>query len=45
VAIARASLLKGSGFGALWPNFIGLLAFTLVLVVVSIRRFRQQLSS
>jgi ABC-2 type transport system permease protein len=44
VAIARASLLKGSGFGALWPNFAGLLAFTLVLVVLSIWRFRKQLS-
>jgi ABC-2 type transport system permease protein len=44
VEIARASLLKGSGFAALWPNFAALLAFTLVLVIVSVWRFRQQLS-
>lgn len=43
-AIARASLLKGSGIGALWPNFLALGAFTAVLVAVSVWRFRQQLS-
>jgi ABC-2 type transport system permease protein len=42
--IARASLLKGSGFADLWPNFLGLLAFTLVLVSLSVWRFRKQLS-
>jgi drug efflux transport system permease protein len=42
--IARASLLKGSGFLDLWPNFLGLLLFTLVLVAVSVWRFRKQLS-
>jgi drug efflux transport system permease protein len=42
--IARASLLKGSGFGALWPNFLGLFAFTAILVMLSVWRFRQQLS-
>ena len=26
--IARGSLLKGSGFIDLWPNFLGLFAFT-----------------
>jgi len=44
VAIARASLLKGSGIGALWPNFLALGAFTAVLVTVSVWRFRRQLS-
>ena len=42
--IARASLLKGSGFADLWPNFLGLFAFTLVLVSLSVWRFRKQLS-
>jgi ABC-2 type transport system permease protein len=42
--IARAALLKGSGFGDLWPNFLGLFAFTAVLVSLSIWRFRKQLS-
>ena len=42
--IARASMLKDSGFTDLWPNFLGLLAFTLVLGALSIWRFRKQLS-
>jgi ABC-2 type transport system permease protein len=42
--IARASLLKGSGFGALWPNFLGLSVFTVILVILSAWRFRKQLS-
>jgi ABC-2 type transport system permease protein len=42
--IVRASTLKGSGFIDLWPNFLGLLIFTVVLVWVSIWRFRKQLS-
>ena len=44
VAIVRASLLKGSGVGALWPNFFALLVFTVALVAISVWRFRQQLS-
>lgn len=43
-AIARGGMLKGSGFAALWPNFLALLVFTLVLVSLSIWRFRKQLS-
>jgi ABC-2 type transport system permease protein len=42
--IARSSLLKGSGITDLWPNFVGLLIFTLVLVSLSVWRFRKQLS-
>jgi hypothetical protein len=42
--ISRASLLKGSGFATLWPHFLALLAFTSVLVVLSVWRFRNQLS-
>ncbi|MBZ5643001.1 MAG: ABC transporter permease [Acidobacteriia bacterium] len=44
VVISRASLLKGSGFGVLWPHFAALFAFTAVLVVLSVWRFRKQLS-
>ena len=42
--IVRGSTLKGSGFMDLWPNFLGLLIFTIVLVSISITRFREQLS-
>jgi ABC-2 type transport system permease protein len=42
--IVRASTLKGSGFAALWTNFLGLLLFTIILVTLSIWRFRKQLS-
>lgn len=43
-AIARAGLLKGSGFVDLWPNFLALSLFTVVLVALSVWRFRKQLS-
>lgn len=41
--IARGSMLKGSGFAELWPNFLGLFLITLVLGSLSIWRFRKQL--
>lgn len=44
VVISRATLLKGSGFGTLWPNFLALTAFTVALVSLSVWRFRKQLS-
>jgi ABC-2 type transport system permease protein len=44
VVISRASLLKGSGFEALWPHFLALFIFTLVLVSLSVWRFRKQIS-
>jgi ABC-2 type transport system permease protein len=43
-SIARAGLLKGSGFVALWPNFLALFIFTVALVSLSVWRFRKQLS-
>jgi ABC-2 type transport system permease protein len=43
--IVRASMLKGSGLASLWPNFLALLAVTLVLFSLSVWRFRKQLSS
>ena len=42
--ITRGAMIKGSGFDALWPNFLALLAFTAVLVSLSVWRFRKQLS-
>jgi drug efflux transport system permease protein len=42
--ISRGAMLKGSGIGTLWPNFLALSAFTFVLVALSIWRFRKQLS-
>ena len=42
--ISRAVLIKGSGLATLWPNFLALLAFTLVLMSLSVWRFRNQLS-
>ena len=42
--ISRGAMLKGSGIATLWPNFLALLAFTVVLVALSIWRFRKQLS-
>jgi ABC-2 type transport system permease protein len=42
--ISRGAMIKGSGIATLWPNFLALLAFTVVLVSLSIWRFRKQLS-
>jgi ABC-2 type transport system permease protein len=42
--IVRGTMLKGSGFMAVWPNFLALFLFTLALVSLSIWRFRKQLS-
>ena len=44
VTIVRGSMLKGTGLQTLWPHFVGLLVFTLVLVSLSVWRFRKQLS-
>lgn len=41
--ISRSALLKGAGFVTLWPHFLALLSFTLVLVSLSVWRFRKQL--
>ncbi len=42
--ISRGAMIKGSGITTLWPNFLALFAFTIVLVSLSIWRFRKQLS-
>ena len=41
--ITRATLLKGSGIDVLWPHFLALIAFTVVLIAISTWRFRKQL--
>jgi ABC-2 type transport system permease protein len=41
--IVRGSMLKGVGLAMLWPNVVALALFTLVLVSLSIWRFRKQL--
>jgi len=41
--IARGVLVKQSGLAELWPNFVVLLIFTIVLVGLSVSRFRKQL--
>jgi len=42
--IVRSSMMKGSGIAELWPNFLALALFTLVLVSLSVWRLRKQLS-
>jgi len=41
--ITRAILLKGSGMETLWPNFLALIVFTVVMLSFSVWRFRKQL--
>jgi ABC-2 type transport system permease protein len=42
--IARSNMIKGTGFAALWPDFLMLGVFTLMLVALSVWRFRKMLS-
>jgi ABC-2 type transport system permease protein len=42
--IARSSMIKGSGFDTLWPDFLVLGIFTFIMVSASVWRFRKQLS-
>lgn len=42
--ISRATLIKGSGLADLWPNMLALVIFALVLMSVSVWRFRRQLN-
>jgi ABC-2 type transport system permease protein len=42
--IARSAIIKGSGLETLWPNFLALSAFTVILVSLSVWRFRRQLT-
>ena len=42
--IARAVMLKGSGVETVWPDFLALGVIAIVLVSLSVMRFRQQLA-
>jgi ABC-2 type transport system permease protein len=42
--IARGALIKGSDFHVLWPNFVALFLFTIVLLTLSVLRYRKQLA-
>ena len=42
--IARSNMIKGTGFAGLWMDFLILGVFTLILVVLSVWRFRKMLS-
>lgn len=44
VEVCRGVLLKGVGFETLWPQVLVLLSFATVLMTLSIRQFRRQLS-
>jgi ABC-2 type transport system permease protein len=41
--ITRGAMIKGSTFSELWPNFLALVLFALVLMGLSVWRFRRQL--
>jgi ABC-2 type transport system permease protein len=41
--ITRGVLMKGSGIDTLWPNVLALIGFTVVLLSLSVWRFRKQL--
>jgi ABC-2 type transport system permease protein len=42
--IARGALIKASGFEVLWPNFLALFLFTVILLTLSVVRYRKQLA-
>jgi ABC-2 type transport system permease protein len=44
VSCTRAILLKGAGLDVIWPDVLALAIFATVLLTLSSRRFRQQLS-
>jgi len=43
LVVLRGTFLKGVGFGVLWPQMAGMAAIALVLLVVSVLRFRKSL--
>ncbi|MBR8832926.1 MAG: ABC transporter permease [Stigonema ocellatum SAG 48.90 = DSM 106950] len=44
ITIVRGILLKGVGLDVLWMNALALLGFAVVLLIISINKFRSQLS-
>ncbi|MFN6567570.1 ABC transporter permease [Dendronalium sp. ChiSLP03b] len=45
ITIVRNLLIKGVGIDVVWPNAIALFLFSTVLLVISTRKFRSQLSA
>ncbi|WP_238583967.1 MULTISPECIES: ABC transporter permease [Legionella] len=43
LVIARGILLKGNGFLEVWPELIPILVFTLVVMLIGVKRYRQTL--
>ncbi len=44
ITIVRSILLRGVGLDVLWPHVLALLVFVILLLSISIHRFRRQLS-
>lgn len=44
VEISRDVVMKGSGFGDLWVNFVVIAAYTLVVFVIASRRFKKKVA-
>ncbi|MGJ5675195.1 MAG: ABC transporter permease [Nostochopsis sp.] len=44
ITIVRGILLKGVGFDVLWINVLALVGFVVVLMTISVKRFRSQLT-
>ena len=42
--VSRGTLIRGGGFVEMWPNLLALWLFALVLMWISVWRFRQQLN-
>jgi ABC-2 type transport system permease protein len=43
LTVLRGILLKGVGFAALWPEFLAMWGFAIVIVAMSVRRFHKTL--
>ncbi|MDO9557709.1 MAG: ABC transporter permease [Coriobacteriia bacterium] len=44
LVIARSNAMKGAGFEALWPQFVAMAAFAVVMFGFGVSRFRKQLA-
>jgi len=44
ITIVRGIILKGVGFDVLWMQVLALVGFAVVLMTISVKRFRSQLS-
>jgi ABC-2 type transport system permease protein len=44
LVIVRSNFLKGSGFAALWPQFVAMAIFSVAIFLFGLSRFRKQLN-